>query len=290
MKPAPFDYVRPNTLSDVHALLGSEGAAARILAGGQSLVPMLSMRLTRPKLVIDIMRLPAMSDIRVEGNDIRVGCGVRQAALMAWPELEKRQPLLAAALPWVGHAQTRSRGTVCGSIAHADPSAEIPLVLLALEGEILLSSAHGQRRVCATDFFTGLMSTAREENELIEAAIVPRRRPGHGYAFREFARRHGDFAIAGAAVAVQFDGDDRIERCAIGLFGLGSTPLRAPAAEQAALGAKSDVAVRDLGQLAMSELVDVPSDLHGSARYRTRVGAAMVERALVDAIGEATSG
>jgi len=255
MKPAPFDYVRPNTLSDVHALLGSEGAAARILAGGQSLVPMLSMRLTRPKLVIDIMRLPAMSDIRVEGNDIRVGCGVRQAALMAWPELEKRQPLLAAALPWVGHAQTRSRGTVCGSIAQADPSAELPLVLTTLNGSIELSSRKRRRRVAAAEFFTGAMSTARDDDELIEATGFPSVTPGTGTAFREFGRRHGDFAIVACAAIAGGQGTR------LGIGGVADRPV-----------------VRDFAQLdgrALDEALDAfawdldaRDDPHATARYR----------------------
>jgi len=255
MKPAPFDYVRPNTLSDVHALLGSEGAAARILAGGQSLVPMLSMRLTRPKLVIDIMRLPAMSDIRVEGNDIRVGCGVRQAALMAWPELEKRQPLLAAALPWVGHPQTRSRGTVCGSIAQADPSAELPLVLTTLNGSIELSSRKRRRRVAAAEFFTGAMSTARDDDELIEAAGFPSVTPGTGTAFREFGRRHGDFAIVACAAIAGGQGTR------LGIGGVADRPV-----------------VRDFAQLdgrALDEALDAfawdldaRDDPHATARYR----------------------
>jgi len=255
MKPAPFDYVRPNTLSDVHALLGSEGAAARILAGGQSLVPMLSMRLTRPKLVIDIMRLPAMSDIRVEGNDIRVGCGVRQAALMAWPELETRQPLLAAALPWVGHAQTRSRGTVCGSIAQADPSAELPLVLTTLNGSIELSSRKRRRHVAAAEFFTGAMSTARDDDELIEAAGFPSVTPGTGTAFREFGRRHGDFAIVACAAIAGGQGTR------LGIGGVADRPV-----------------VRDFAQLdgrALDEALDAfawdldaRDDPHATARYR----------------------
>jgi len=255
MKPAPFDYVRPDTLSDVHALLGSEGAAARILAGGQSLVPMLSMRLTRPKLVIDIMRLPAVSDIRVEGNDIRVGCGVRQAALMAWPELEKCQPLLAAALPWVGHAQTRSRGTVCGSMAQADPSAELPLVLTTLNGSIELSSRKRRRRVAAAQFFTGVMSTARDDDELIQAACFPSMTPGTGTAFRKFGRRHGDFAIVACAAIAGGQGTR------LGIGGVADRPV-----------------VRDFAQLdgrALDEALDAfawdldaRDDPHATARYR----------------------
>ena len=143
----------------------------RVLAGGQSLVPMLSMRMARPKVLVDIMHLPSSAD-RVKDNAIRVGAGVRQAELLAWPELANANRSRAA-LPWVGHAQTRSRGTVCGSVAHADPSAEIPLALLALKGEIHLSSRQSERRVSADDFFTGLMSTARKDDELIEAVASP---------------------------------------------------------------------------------------------------------------------
>lgn len=255
MKPAPFDYVRPENLSEVHALLASEGADARILAGGQSLVPMLSMRLTRPKLVIDIMRLPGGSDIRVDGNDIRVGCGVRQAALMLWTELAKRQPLLSAALPWVGHAQTRSRGTVCGSIAQADPSAELALVLTTLNGSIELSSRKRRRRIAAAEFFTGAMSTAREDDELIEGVRFPCVASGAGTAFREFGRRHGDFAIVACAAIADGQGTR------LGVGGVADRPM-----------------VRDFAQLkglALDEALDAfawdldaRDDLHATARYR----------------------
>jgi 2-furoyl-CoA dehydrogenase FAD binding subunit len=205
MKPARFDYVRAETLAEAHAALTAGGDDARVIAGGQSLVPMLSMRLARPAVLIDIMHLPQLAKIRVEDDVICVGAGVRQAELLAWPELAIRQPLLAAALPWVGHAQTRSRGTVCGSVAHADPSAEIPLALLALKGAVRLSSQGGRRRVEAEDFSTGLMSTARNDDELIEAVEIPCRAAGHGYAFREFARRHGDFAIVACAAVARKD-------------------------------------------------------------------------------------
>src|SRR5205085_2661874 len=151
---APFDYVRAETLAEAHAALASEGSDAAVIAGGQTLVPLLSMRMARPKVVVDIMRVGALAGIAVEDDAIRVGATVRQARLLAWPELTARQPLLAQALPWVGHAQTRARRTVCGSIALADPSAELPLCLVALGGEIALSSKRGRRRVGAADFFT----------------------------------------------------------------------------------------------------------------------------------------
>ena len=174
MKPAPFDYLRAETLAEAHAALAAEGGDAAVIAGGQSLVPLLSMRMARPKLVVDIMHVARLGGIAVEDDAIRVGAAVRQAELLAWPELAERQPLLAQALPWVGHWQTRARGTVCGSIALADPSAELPLVLVALGGERrCFRRQAGRRSVAADDFFTGLMSTARRDDELIEAVSFP---------------------------------------------------------------------------------------------------------------------
>ena len=266
MKPARFDYVRAENLAEAHDVLDAEGGEVSVLAGGQSLLPLLSTRLARPKVVLDIMRVPGLDMISRDNDAIRIGAAVRQAKLVAWSELAGAQPLLAAALPFIGHAQTRSRGTVCGSIAHADPSAEIPLVLLALEGEILLSSAHGQRRVCATDFFTGLMSTAREENELIEAAIVPRRRPGHGYAFREFARRHGDFAIVACAAIA----NEREARLAIG--GVADRPV-------AFDGLPLDGTALDVALDRIAGELDARDDLHASDDSR---------RHLVRRLGRAT--
>jgi 2-furoyl-CoA dehydrogenase FAD binding subunit len=255
MKPARFDYVRAESLAEAHDVLAAEGGEASVLAGGQSLLPLLSTRLARPKIVLDIMRIPGLDVISRESDAIRIGAAVRQARLAAWPELTSAQPLLAAALPFIGHAQTRSRGTVCGSIAHADPSAEIPLVLLALEGEIQLSSARGQRRVAAGEFFTGLMSTVREEDELIEAVLVPRRRPGHGYAFREFARRHGDFAIVACAAIA----NEREARLAVG--GVADRPI---AFDRLPLdGTALDEALDRIA----AEL-DARDDLHASADYR----------------------
>jgi len=206
VKPVKFDYLRAASLAEAHETLAAEGGDASIIAGGQTLVPLLSMRMARPKVLVDIMHVAELSGIVIKDNAIRVGASERQAALLAWPELKKRQPLLALALPWVGHAQTRARGTVCGSAALADPSAEIPLALVALNGEIELSSGKGKRHVAADDFFTGLMSTTREDDELIEAVRFPCAKPGEGHAFREFARRHGDFAIVACAAVATAQG------------------------------------------------------------------------------------
>jgi 2-furoyl-CoA dehydrogenase FAD binding subunit len=266
MKPAPFDYLRAATLAEAHAALASAGSDAAVIAGGQSLVPLLSMRMARPALVVDIMHVADLGSIAIEGNAIRVGAAVRQAGLLAWPDLAQQQPLLAQAMPWIGHWQTRSRGTVCGSIALADPSAELPLVLAALGGSVTLSSADGRREVTADEFFLGLMSTARRDDELVEAASFPCRRPGEGFAFREFARRHGDFAIvACAAVATE-----TTVRLAVG--GVADRPV-----------------VRDFEDVNDDVLADFAAgleardDLHATAAYRgdlvRRLGLATIEEA-----------
>lgn len=266
MKPARFDYVRAAMLAEAHEVLAAEGGEASVLAGGQTLVPLLSMRMARPKVLLDIMHLPDLGSIKVEDNAIRVGATVRQAALLDWPELTKHQPLLALALPWIGHAQTRSRGTVCGSAALADPSAEIPLALVALRGEIELSSRSERRRMKAEDFFNGLMSTARNDDELIEAVRFPCRHSGEGHAFREFARRHGDFAIVACAAVA----DGKNARLAVG--GVADRPT---AHDFGTLDGRAlDDALHEFAQS-----LEARDDLHADARYR---------RELVRQIGRTT--
>ena len=255
MKPARFDYVRAQTLAEAHDVLASDGGDASVLAGGQTLVPLLSMRMARPKVLLDIMHLSELGKITIDDQAIRVGAGVRQAALLAWPELKKQQPLLARALPWVGHAQTRARGTVCGSAALADPSGEIPLALVVLKGEIELSAKRGRRRVAAEEFFQGLMSTARADDELIEAVRFPCRRTGEGYAFQEFARRHGDFAI----VACSAVADAKGARLAVG--GVADRPIAHE------FGTLTGDALDD-ALAAFAEELDARDDLHAGAAYR----------------------
>jgi 2-furoyl-CoA dehydrogenase FAD binding subunit len=266
MKPAPFDYVRAESLAEAHDVLAAEGGDAAVLAGGQSLVPLLSMRMARPKVLLDIMRVDDLGGIRVEDNAIRVGACVRQADLLAWSELAKHQPLLAQALPWVGHWQTRARGTICGSIALADPSAELPLVLAALGGEIALSSGKGRRTLAATTFFTGLMSTARRDDELIESVSFPCARAGEGFAFREFARRHGDFAIVACAAIVA----ERSVRLAVG--GVADRPVVrefAKASDDALAVFAADLDARD--------------DLHATADYRRMLVRKLGAQAIAEA-------
>src|ERR1700741_2502520 len=173
MKPAAFDYVRAESLDEALEVLRNEGSDARIIAGGQSLMPMLNMRLAKPRVLVDIMRLKELRKIDPQQGKIAVGAAVRQAELLEGPVLGRELKLLSLALPWTGHVQTRSRGTICGSIAHADPSAEMPLVLLALGGDVILRSARKRRSVPARDFFLGMMVTERNDDELIEAVAFP---------------------------------------------------------------------------------------------------------------------
>jgi 2-furoyl-CoA dehydrogenase FAD binding subunit len=254
MKPAPFDYVRAESLDEALDVLRSAGGDARIIAGGQSLMPMLNMRLAKPRILVDIMRLEELRRIEPKQGKIVIGASVRQAELLAWPQLGRELTLLSLALPWTGHVQTRSRGTICGSIAHADPSAELPLALLALEGEIVLRSARTRRRVAAHDFFLGMMATDRNDDELIEAVEFPAA-GGRRCAFREVARRHGDFAIV-ASAAVK---TDRGVRLAVG--GVADTPV---AREFDAL----DGSALDDALNAFAWDLDARDDFHATARYR----------------------
>jgi 2-furoyl-CoA dehydrogenase FAD binding subunit len=218
MKPRPFDYARPDTVSETLALLAEYGDEARILAGGQSLMAMMNLRLADPAMLIDIARIEELTHIRDLGHAIEVGAAVTQNTLLAWPDLKAKLPLLAVALPNVGHFQTRNKGTVCGSIAHADPSSEIPLSLALLEGEVVLKKNGGERVLKAKDFQLDMLTTAREPDELIAAVRFPVH--GKGVAFREVARRHGDFAMI--AVAALADGKGKTR---LGVGGVASKPV-----------------------------------------------------------------
>ena len=201
MKPHPFDYVRADTVDEATELLAQHGDEARVLAGGQSLLAMLNLRLLEPAVLIDIARISELSEIREVGGKVEVGAAVTQNRLLAWPGLKAKLPLLAVAMPFVGHFQTRNKGTVCGSIAHADPSSEIPLSLATLQGEVVLRSRSGTRVLPASEFQRGMLMTARRPDELVTAVRFPIQTSGR-VAFREVARRHGDFAIVAiAAVA-----------------------------------------------------------------------------------------
>ncbi|MBW3096666.1 FAD binding domain-containing protein [Pseudohoeflea coraliihabitans] len=270
MKPAPFDYVRCDSLEEAAEVIAQHGDAVRVLAGGQSLMPMLNMRLSRPSVLADIMQAGDARQITADKATLRIGAGVRQTALSAYPDLCKINPLLARALPWVGHTQTRARGTVCGSVAHADPSAEIPLTLAALDGTVILRRGGKRRRVTASDFFLGMMLTDKADDEIIEAVEFPILSEGTGVGFCEVGRRKGDFAIVACAALVS---PDRV-RLAVG--GVNDTPVIRdwdafdPAEESDALNA-----------LAWS--LDAREDLHASARYRRDLVRSLGAKALQEA-------
>jgi aerobic carbon-monoxide dehydrogenase medium subunit len=292
MKPAAFAYHRPGTVSEAAQMLGEFGDDAKILAGGQSLVPMLAMRLTYFENLIDISRVDELKNIERRDDELVVAAGTPHALVGMDDEVAESVPLLTLSTPHIGHFQIRSRGTLGGAIAHADPAAEYAAVALALDATMEATSSRGSREIRAAEFFTGLWESALSADEILTAVRFPVWAGRCGFAVEEFARRHGDFAIAGATVAVQLDGDDRVAQCGIGLLGLGSTPLRGSVAENAVIGQPVDaVAAQEVGKLAIGGLGDIPADLSGSSDYRSRVGATMVARAWAAAVRQAvTSG
>jgi 2-furoyl-CoA dehydrogenase FAD binding subunit len=251
MKPRPFDYVRPDTVDETVALLAEHGDEARILAGGQSLMAMMNLRLADPAMLIDIARMAELSHIRDLGDRIEVGAAVTQNKLLAWPDLKKKLPLLAVALPHVGHFQTRNKGTVCGSIAHADPSSEIPLSLATLDGEVVLRSKRGERVLKAKNFQLDMLTTARQGDEMIVAVRFPVH--GRGVAFREVARRHGDFAMVAVAVLIGDKGSIRL-----GVGGMAGAPV---------VRAFASGGDKDAVEMLATELEGY-EDLHASAELR----------------------
>jgi carbon-monoxide dehydrogenase medium subunit len=288
VKAAPFEYHAPGTTDDAVKLLAELGDEAKVLAGGQSLVPMLALRLAVFDHLVDVGRIAEMKGIERRESALWVGAGTTQSEVGASADVATAVPLLTRATPFIGHFQIRNRGTLGGSIAHADPAGEYPTVALTLDASIEVVSVTGGRSIPARDFFAGFWTTSMQPDELLAGVTFPIWSGRCGFAIEEFARRHGDFAIAGAALGVELDTNDRIRRCAIGLIGLGSTPERAAAAEASVTGQRlADVDPEEVGRLAMTGLESVPSDLNGSATYRTRVGAAMVARAWTTASAEA---
>jgi len=271
MKPRRFDYVRPDTVAEALALLAEHGDAAKVLAGGQSLMAMLNLRLLEPTVLIDIARLAELDTIKMAGDKVEVGAAVIQNRLKDWPELAAKLPLLAKALPFVGHFQTRNKGTVCGSIAHADPSSELPLALAVLGGEVVLRSRDGIRLVAAGDFHQDMLTTARQPDELITAVRFPVA-AGRGVAFREMARRHGDFAIIAVAATVE---DNSAVRLGVG--GMAGRPMVRQIALEGghAVGEAVGRWAEELGGL---------EDMHASAAMRRDVFRRLGPRVIAEAL------
>ena len=283
MKPVPFDYVRPQSIDEACALLAAD-AEARVIAGGQSLVPMLAMRLARPTRLVDVLRLPELAGVREDGGSIVIGATTRQAAAERDPLIAAKLPLLAKVFPWVGNPATRRRGTIGGSIAHADPSAEIPLAALTLDADIVVRDVNGETSIKAGEFFLGPMITAIPHGGLVTAIrcpVWPQQRIGTG--FHEVNARHSDFAFVCAAAQVALDSAGRCTACAIGIGGLGEYPVRLDNAARALVGSDvGEATIADAVEAAMAPL-DIWGDLHASADYRRRTGGVLARRALSDA-------
>lgn len=288
MKPAAFEYHAPTTAEQAVALLAELGDEAKPIAGGQSLIPLLSLRLTAFDHLVDVGRVAELHGIEHRDGSLWIGAGTTQADIGRSAEVAAAVPMLSRATPLIGHFQIRNRGTLGGSVAHADAAGEYPAVVLALDATIETLSPRGARTIPAADFFTDRWSTALADDELLTGIAFPVRRPWTGHAIAEFSRRPGDFALAGAAVSVSLDASGAVTRCAIGLLGLGPCVQRAATAEQAVLGCRAaDCDPEAIGRTAVTGLGSVPADLHGSADYRIHLGAAMVASALTDALREA---
>jgi carbon-monoxide dehydrogenase medium subunit len=286
MKPARFRYHAPNRLEDAVEVLAASGPGAKVIAGGQSLVPMMNLRLVAIDDLVDLNSVEGLDEIERMDGVVRVGATARQAAAERGADLAA-VPLVQRALPLIGHFQIRNRGTIGGSLAHADPSSELPAVALALDAVLEAVGPRGTRRIAASKFFESTWQTTLADDEILRAVDFPVWSGSCGFAIDEVARRHGDFAIVGAAAAVQLDGD-RVTKAALALFGVGSTAVRAHGAEDALVAAGVGARLDDVCRLA-TEGLDPPDDVHATGAYRREVAAVVAQRVLTRAIEEARS-
>jgi carbon-monoxide dehydrogenase medium subunit len=290
MKPAQFEYHAPETVAEATSILARYDGEAKVLAGGQSLVPLLNMRLARPQALVDLNRVPDLADIRDDGDSITIGAMTRQRDVERSELVRREQPLLHEAVTLIAHPQIRNRGTIGGSLAHADPASELPAVALALDAEFRVSGPRGERTLTARDFFVTFLTTALEADEVLTSIRFPKPGRNTGTSVQEVARRHGDFALAGAAATVTLDG----ERCAdarVALFGVGGTAVRASGAELVVRDAEvSDAALDGASDAARDELDEPLGDIHASSDFRRHLARTMVRRALATAVERARNG
>ncbi|MGH8060300.1 MAG: FAD binding domain-containing protein [Candidatus Entotheonellia bacterium] len=291
MKPAPFEYAAPTDLAEALALLDRYGDEAKVLAGGQSLMPLMNLRLARPRALVDINRLSTLASITPDAHGgLLIGGLVRQRTVERSSQVHAGSPLFAAAMPLIGHFQIRNRGTIGGSMVHADPAAELPALAIALGAEFVLRSARHERIVPADAFFVSYLTTAIQPTELLTEIRLPAWTPGTGWAIEEVCRRTGDFALVGAVVLVRLDGRETCQEARLTLFGVGGTPVRIRKAEDRLRGRALDD--RALGEVAriVSEELEPDADLHASAEYRKEVGGVLTRRALQAALLRAKGG
>ena len=289
MKPPRFDYHAPTSVEEAVQLLARYGGEAKALAGGQSLVPLLNFRLARPAALVDLNRAAELAFIREVNGQLRLGAMTRQRTIEFSPVVGRRLPLLAEATRWVGHLPIRTRGTIGGSLAHADPSAEYPTVLTVLEGEVVAQSPRGERVLTAGELFRTYLTTTLAEDELLTEVRLPCPPAGAGYAFEELARRHGDFALVGIAAVVVVEGG-RCRRARLATAGAGPVPLRLRAAEQVLESEGLTDAAIDAAGARAAELVTPDTDIHASAEYRRHLTGVLTARALRRARARAGGG
>jgi aerobic carbon-monoxide dehydrogenase medium subunit len=290
MKPPPFDYLAPASLEEAVAALAEHGDEAKVLAGGQSLVPLLAFRLARPSLLVDINRIPGLDGIELEDGTLTVGALARERDVELTPGLRERCTMVVDAIEQIGHVAIRNRGTVCGSLAHADPAAEWTALALVLDGEVDLIGPGATRTVPASEFLVSYFTTALASDEIMTRVRL--RLPGgrSGSCFLELARRHGDFAIVGVGALVTLDGDGSIADARLGLIGVGQTAVRATQAEAVLRGGRPTSTLFAEAAKAAAAGIDPNGDIHASADYRRHVADVLVRRALDTALERATGG
>jgi carbon-monoxide dehydrogenase medium subunit len=284
MKPPAFEYVRVSSVDEAVAQLAELGDEAKVLAGGQSLVPLLSLRLANPAYLVDINRIGELGSI-ANGSGVRLGAIARHRAVERSEVVARANPLLAAAVKHIGHTAIRNRGTIGGSVAHADPAAELPTILVVLDGEIEARSARGVRTIAAADFFDGFLTTALEPDELLTEVRFPALPAGTGWSIQEFSRRSGDFGLVTVAVTLAAGADATISEARISFGGVASKAVRAPSAEAALAGQTPSPELWKAAAQEAAAGLDPPGDLHGTPEYRRHLAAVLTERALVEAHG-----
>jgi aerobic carbon-monoxide dehydrogenase medium subunit len=289
MKMPPFAYHRPDTIDEALQLLADHGSDAKVLAGGQSLLPVMALRLGQPEHVIDIGRVRELEVLDVANGVLRVGATVTHARVEDSWLVSNEVPLVAAAMPWIGHRAIRNRGTVCGSLAHADPAAELPAVALGLDATFVVRSVRGERVISAADFFRGFLSTALEPDELLCEVRFPSTSPWAQCAVNEVARRHGDYAMVGLAAVVEQSGAGVVEHASLTYFSVGSTPVRVSAAEAVLRGQVLRADTIALAVAAVRSELDPPADNHASSAYRRHVAGVVLERTLLSFASNAIS-
>jgi carbon-monoxide dehydrogenase medium subunit len=280
MKLPPFDYSAPTSLAEATRILAAAAGAARPLAGGQSLMPLMAFRLTTPSMLVDLARIPGLDRITIEGDYVQLGARVRWCDIEADKRLRTALPLLAAAVEHIAHYQIRNRGTVGGSLAHADPAAELPGIAVTSDALIDVVGVSGARSIRAADLFVGALETSLGPDEIITAVRFPRWPTGRRWAFEEFARRRGDFALAGIALFHDVDGGGRVSNAHVGVIGATDKPRRLAAVEAALDGQMIDATSIAAAARAAAAAVEPPNDIQGSAEYRRALVATMLERAL----------